>query len=307
MKNKVKQTGETTAPQTLPMPQTIQQPQEGQEINSKTQKRKNLGKMLCVGLATVCLALLPLSVFAVADAARFQAVESAQQPYTSVSPTSDDFYLLRTLRSRSQARYGNMSSRPDVPSLYLAAKTARDSMARSPEVYDYALEILQSMADCGALSQNWANAVTKQIEENPYDFYTSSDTLGLVTISYFTDENGGFFTNPATLYSVTVDGKTGAVVSLFLTHPQNHSMPAQNVALNAFINQAGLSSLADWSQPVGTSYEKSGLYSMRGQALVTCATGEYSTYYSNGTKPVRFYYSLLLSTLDETLLGAMKQ
>lgn len=279
-------------------------------MNNKKQAFRNGCKTAGVALLTACLALLPLGVFAVADAARFQAAAPVQQAYVPIVPSGEDFYLLRTLQSRAKARVRN-PSQPDGEektnslNFYLAAKTGPGAMTQSYEAGLYALQLLNSLEESGALPQDWAQTIIWKTQATPDRFFTSVDTLGLVTITYFEETTDP--TTFLTVFSMVVDGKTGAVISLFVSDAQKHEEANRTVALEAFVQQTGLSALADWSVPNGTSYEESGLYSARGGALATCADGKYASAYYQPTQPMRFYYSLQLSMLAEEQLTGIAQ
>ena len=142
----------------------------------------------------------------------------------------------------------------------------------------------------GAISQAWADYAadwysTEETTLTTYDErqysltvpYYSVDSLGLVTFKRFAVQNGV----PTTLMTLKMDSRTGQVYSFWLSTPADsaaahdpESLPKE-AALRAFADQAGLTSLGDWTRREDLTYPRA-IYSLNGQALVAAASGAYT-------------------------------
>ena len=60
--------------------------------------------------------------------------------------------------------------------------------------------------------------------------------------------------------------------------------------LNAWVQWEGLTDLGDWTVPYGSDYAETGLYSARGNALLTCVYGSFTL-----DDVPRAYYSMQLT------------
>ena len=135
--------------------------------------------------------------------------------------------------------------------------------------------------------------------------YYSVDTLGFVTITMFTLRGQ----QARTAWTLTLDSRTGQVVSLWLSaeaplgevewtdgeqavleHADPLPTPDKD-ALLAWANELGLETLGDWTEP-GGSYTNA-LYSPNGRALLTAACHPYTA--DGGT-----YWYLSMAVTPET-------
>lgn len=250
---------------------------------------------LCAcAVLVAALALLPLGVFAISDRA-LMGTPRAGISYTPIVQTGNDFYLIRQM----VARAGNSDVLPglqvDKPDFYLAAQTARASMQPAANRREYIVNLLKKLSEEGVIPQQWLEAVMGQIGADE-GFYMSSDTLGFVTFSYFpTSER-----EPYSVFSMTIESKTGAPVQIWLTANEEPMPQPSDVTgyLEAFVRCVGLTALGDWSAPQGTEYAQSGLYSKRGAALATCVQNTYSRALESGARHEMWYYNVQLSPLE---------
>ena len=141
--------------------------------------------------------------------------------------------------------------------------------------------------------------------------YYSVDSLGLVTFKRFAVQNGV----PTTLMALKMDSRTGQVYSFWLSTPADsaaahdpESLPKE-AALRAFADQAGLTSLGDWTWREDLTYPRA-IYSLNGQALVAAASGAYTVndYFTySGATSDRWYVSIELSLCAEANLPLRMQ
>lgn len=279
--------------------------------------------VLCA-LAVACSAAAPAAVLAAADARTMNTVRRSVQPFTASVPCADDYYILRQLTLRSEGRNEQPRELPDPPNadrgLFIGASTSLTTMTAGYEsIYDKARAALEHLADSGVLPAPWLDAmVTPEQQTNMfYDYdaggaeywlgypYYSVDTLGFVTITMFTLRGQ----QARTAWTLTLDSRTGQVVSLWLSaeaplgevewtdgeqavleHADPLPTPDKD-ALLAWANELGLETLGDWTEP-GGSYTNA-LYSPNGRALLTAACHPYTA--DGGT-----YWYLSMAVTPET-------
>lgn len=279
--------------------------------------------VLCA-LAVACSAAAPAAVLAAADARTMNTVRRSVQPFTASVPCADDYYILRQLTLRSEGRNEQPRELPDLPNadrgLFIGASTSLTTMTAGYEsIYDKARAALEHLADSGVLPAPWLDAmVTPEQQTNMfYDYdaggaeywlgypYYSVDTLGFVTITMFTLRGQ----QARTAWTLTLDSRTGQVVSLWLSaeaplgevewtdgeqavleHADPLPTPDKD-ALLAWANELGLETLGDWTEP-GGSYTNA-LYSPNGRALLTAACHPYTA--DGGT-----YWYLSMAVTPET-------
>lgn len=277
--------------------------------------------VLCA-LAVACSAAAPAAVLAAADARTMNTVRRSVQPFTASVPCADDYYILRQLTLRSEGRNEQPRELPDLPNadrgLFIGASTSLSTMTAGYEsIYDKARAALEHLADSGVLPAPWLDAMVTPEQQAGmfYDAggaeywlgypYYSVDTLGFVTITMFTLRGQ----QARTAWTLTLDSRTGQVVSLWLSaeapfgevewtdgeqavleHADPLPTPDKD-ALLAWANELGLETLGDWTEP-GGSYTNA-LYSPNGRALLTAASHPYTA--DGGT-----YWYLSMAVTPET-------
>ena len=277
--------------------------------------------VLCA-LAVACSAAAPAAVLAAADARTMNTVRRSAQPFTASVPCADDYYILRQLTLRSEGRNEQARELPELPNanrgLFIGASTSLTTMTAGYEsIYDKARAALEHLADSGVLPAPWLDAMVTPEQQAGmfYDAggaeywlgypYYSVDTLGFVTITMFTLRGQ----QARTAWTLTLDSRTGQVVSLWLSAeapfgevewtdgeqavPERADpLPApEKDALLAWANELGLETLGDWTEP-GGSYSNA-LYSPNGRALLTAASHPYTA--DGGT-----YWYLSMAVTPET-------
>ena len=276
---------------------------------------------LCA-LAVACSAAAPAAVLAAADARTMNTVRRSAQPFTASVPCADDYYILRQLTLRSEGRNEQARELPELPNanrgLFIGASTSLSTMTAGYEsIYDKARAALEHLTDSGVLPAPWLDAMAtpEQQADMLYDAggaaywlgypYYSVDTLGFVTITMFTLRGQ----QARTAWTLTLDSRTGQVVSLWLSAEaplgevewtsgeqavlvRADPLPAPDKdALLAWANELGLETLGDWTEP-GGSYANA-LYSPNGRALLTAACHPYTA--DGGT-----YWYLSMAVTPET-------
>lgn len=277
--------------------------------------------VLCA-LAVACSAAAPAAVLAAADARTMNTVRRSAQPFTASVPCADDYYILRQLTLRSEGRNEQPREFPELPNanrgLFIGASTSLTTMTAGYEsIYDKARAALEHLADSGVLPAPWLDAMVtpEQQADMLYDAggaeywlgypYYSVDTLGFVTITMFTLRGQ----QARTAWTLTLDSRTGQVVSLWLSAEAplgevewtdgEQAVPERadplptpdKDALLAWANELGLETLGDWTEP-GGSYSNA-LYSPNGRALLTAASHPYTA--DGGT-----YWYLSMAVTPET-------
>lgn len=276
---------------------------------------------LCA-LAVACSAAAPAAVLAAADARTMNTVRRSAQPFTASVPCADDYYILRQLTLRSEGRNEQPRELPELPNanrgLFIGASTSLSTMTAGYEsIYDKARAALEHLADSGVLPAPWLDAMVTPEQQTGmfYDAggaeywlgypYYSVDTLGFVTITMFTLRGQ----QARTAWTLTLDSRTGQVVSLWLSAEApfgevewtdgEQAVPVRadplptpdKDALLAWANELGLETLGDWTEP-GGSYSNA-LYSPNGRALLTAACHPYTA--DGGT-----YWYLSMAVTPET-------
>ena len=277
--------------------------------------------VLCA-LAVACSAAAPAAVLAAADARTMNTVRRSAQPFTASVPCADDYYILRQLTLRNEGRNEHPQELPELPNadrgLFIGASTSLITMTAGYEsIYDKARAALEHLADSGVLPAPWLDAMVTPEQQAGmfYDAggaeywlgypYYSVDTLGFVTITMFTLRGQ----QARTAWTLTLDSRTGQVVSLWLSAEApfgevewtdgEQAVPERadplptpdNDALLAWANELGLETLGDWTEP-GGSYANA-LYSPNGRALLTAASHPYTA--DGGT-----YWYLSMAVTPET-------
>ncbi len=276
---------------------------------------------LCA-LAVACSAAAPAAVLAAADARTMNTVRRSVQPFTASVPCADDYYILRQLTLRNEGRNEQPQELPELPNadrgLFIGASTSLTTMtAGYVSIYEKARAALEHLADSGVLPAPWLDTMVTPEQQAGmfYDAggaeywlsypYYSVDTLGFVTITMFTLRGQ----QARTAWTLTLDSRTGQVVSLWLSAeapfgevewtdgeqavPERADpLPApEKDALLAWANELGLETLGDWTEP-GGSYANA-LYSPNGRALLTAACHPYTA--DGGT-----YWYLSMAVTPET-------
>lgn len=284
------------------------------------------GMALLCGAAVVACAAAPALFLAAVDTALLGRSAVVENAYRAPTPSGEDYYILRQLTARQQQQ-SMTDVQPQAPvdpldlKMYIGAQNSLESMT---PLYDYretSTELLQSLAADGVISPEWANqAGTWPEETQTYTYggkeyaldspYYGIDSLGFVTLKRFSLESdtqeGNSLTGDAlcTVFSMTLDSRTGAVTQLWISIPQQEgTMPPtpSEAGLRAFAAQAGLESLGDWEEPENSAYPHA-LYSHNGQALITTTVRpyEYATW-SGGSAIIqkRWFLSLSLQPCAE--------
>ena len=277
--------------------------------------------VLCA-LAVACSAAAPAAVLAAADARTMNTVRRSAQPFTASVPCADDYYILRQLTLRNEGRNEHPQELPELPNadrgLFIGASTSLTTMTAGYEsIYEKARAALEHLADSGVLPAPWLDAMVTPEQQAGmfYDAggaeywlsypYYSVDTLGFVTITMFTLRGQ----QARTAWTLTLDSRTGQVVSLWLSAEApfgevewtdgEQAVPERadplptpdKDALLAWANELGLETLGDWTEP-GGSYSNA-LYSPNGRALLTAASHPYTA--DGGT-----YWYLSMAVTPET-------
>ena len=277
--------------------------------------------VLCA-LAVACSAAAPAAVLAAADARTMNTVRRSAQPFTASVPCADDYYILRQLTLRSEGRNEQPRELPDLPNadrgLFIGASTSLSTMTAGYEsIYEKARAALEGLVDKGVLPAPWLDAMVTPEQQAGmfYDAggaeywlgypYYSVDTLGFVTITMFTLRGQ----QARTAWTLTLDSRTGQVVSLWLSAEapfgevewtdgeqavlvRADPLPTPDKdALLTWANELGLETLGDWTEP-GGSYTNA-LYSPNGRALLTAACHPYTA--DGGT-----YWYLSMAVTPET-------
>lgn len=277
--------------------------------------------VLCA-LAVACSAAAPAAVLAAADARTMNTVRRSAQPFTASVPCADDYYILRQLTLRGEGRNEQPQELPELHyadrGLFIGASTSLTTMTAGYEdIYNKARAALEGLVDKGVLPAPWLDAMVTPEQQAGmfYDAggaeywlgypYYSVDTLGFVTITMFTLRGQ----QARTAWTLTLDSRTGQVVSLWLSAEApfgevewtdgEQAVPERadplptpdKDALLAWANELGLETLGDWTEP-GGSYSNA-LYSPNGRALLTAASHPYTA--DGGT-----YWYLSMAVTPET-------
>ena len=274
--------------------------------------------LLCALGVALCAAA-PAVFLRGADALYLGHPQTVAVPYAAPVPSGDDYYILRQLQTRQQdqstatVRDAAQSTSPDRepeppeltgPKLYIGADSSLREMKSYAGYKTTVADAMQSLVDCGALPQVWADAAlnwadTESDEYNDYSgyywldtVYYSFDSAGIVTFRRYAIYAGEL----RTAFSLVMDSRTGQVISVWIstTESDQPSMPeATTENLQAFLAQAGLASLGDWTARPDLTYTQA-LYSTNGQALVAADCKNYAI--ADVTMP---YFSLGITLCAE--------
>lgn len=259
--------------------------------------------VLCALAVTVCAAA-PAVFLQGMDALYLAHPQTVADPYTAPAPKAEDYYILRQLQAQQAARETTRrqesAEQPNTgsPKVYISAATDLYSMETNYDYRTTVAELLQGLADNGTLPQAWVNAALdwNDTETNSYDdygsyywldtVYYSYDSVGIITFRRY----GVYGGELRTVFAVTVDSRTGQVLAVWISAPAGSSPPTLNEDnLRAFVAQAGLTSLGDWTLRDDLNYTNA-LYSCNGQALAavdckTYAENPPDVLYDAGTRP----------------------
>lgn len=259
-------------------------------------------------LLVLLAALAPAALFLLADAARLGRVETVENAYASQTPGREDYYLARVLAERREARSAwNLGDDAD-DSLYVSGSSSRTGMTAGSNYGTRALELVGELVQCGALPQAWLDSLTDETGAKLYNYYSSTDSMGFMTITYYdtTWKADGSWTD-LPLMSMLVDTHTQSVVGLFLSSPEELEAPDPAAALNAWLTLLGLDGLGDWVPPADTYYQASSLYSANGGLLASCVSHPYlSTLWEWANAKQRWYLAFVLSPYDDFMLDAAR-
>ncbi len=269
----------------------------------KTTKRGKLLMLACAALVAV-LACLPLLWFRAQDSRMFGVARKNASLYESRQVSGDDFYLLQQVKNRTQMnRIDWMVSAglDGTASLYTPAGSSRYDMTASDTAADFAASLLTQLHDAEVLPDTWYHVAADNMSSYSGELYTSSDSLGITRLLRYPhaayDESDPEY-NEYPTFALDYDNKTGRLLNLWVQAPLDEpillsgspvSLSTPDL-LNAWVQWEGLADLGDWTAPYGSDYAETGLYSARGNALLTCVYGTFSI-----DDVPRAYYSMQLT------------
>ena len=270
----------------------------------KTTKRGKLLMLACAALVAV-LACLPLLWFRAQDARMFGTVNQSSGLYESREVSGDDFYLLQQVKNRTQMNRTDwmVSAGLDgTAALYTPAGSSRYNMTSSDTAADFAASLLTQLHDAEVLPDTWYHVAADNLSSySSGELYTSSDSLGITRLLRYPhaayDESDPEY-NESPTFALDYDNKTGRLLNLWVQAPLDDptllsgSPVSLNISdlLNAWVQWEGLTDLGDWTVPYGSDYAETGLYSARGNALLTCVYGSFTL-----DDVPRAYYSMQLT------------
>ena len=270
----------------------------------KTTKRGKLLMLACAALVAV-LACLPLLWFRAQDARMFGTVNQSSGLYESREVSGDDFYLLQQVKNRTQMNRTDwmVSAGLDgTATLYTPAGNSRYNMTSSDTAADFAASLLTQLHDAEVLPDTWYHVAADNLSSySSGELYTSSDSLGITRLLRYPhaayDESDPEY-NESPTFALDYDNKTGRLLNLWVQAPLDDptllsgSPVSLNISdlLNAWVQWEGLTDLGDWTVPYGSDYVETGLYSARGNALLTCVYGSFTL-----DDVPRAYYSMQLT------------
>lgn len=265
--------------------------------------RQGAAYLLCAAVVAVC-AVAPAVFLHGVDAAYFGKQQTVADPYTAPEPNAEDYYILRQLRARQTQRTAAQDEpareEPMRPQIYISANTGYfGAMNWNSDYKETVTAALQGLAASGAVPQAWVDcALDWSDTESPdyidYDsnyypmdtIYYSFDSVGVLVLHRCMVLDG----TVSTAFSMTMDSRTGQIISVWISAPDGAALPdADENALLAFAEQAGLASLGDWAAREDWNY-KTALYSQNGGVTVAA---DHKTYETNGV--TRQYYSISIS------------
>lgn len=269
----------------------------------KTTKRGKLLMLTCAALVAV-LACLPLLWFRAQDSRMFGIARKTAGLYESRQVSGDDFYLLQQVKNRTQMnRIDWMVSAglDGTASLYTPAGSSRYDMTSSDTAADFAASLLTQLHDAEVLPDTWYHVAADNMSSYSGELYTSSDSLGITRLLRYPhaayDESDPEY-NEYPTFALDYDNKTGRLLNLWVQAPLDEPILLSGSPvslsipdlLNAWVQWEGLADLGDWTAPYGSDYAETGLYSARGNALLTCVYGAFSI-----DDVPRAYYSMQLT------------
>ena len=187
------------------------------ELNKPdTPVRRPWGRYAAVAAAVVLLALTPLAWFWFSDTALLGAPAAMTRPYTSLTATGDDFYLIRQLRAQREAirtSYGFDFGRDGIENLYTGSAESMEDMTYSWGMAEYLTEMIEQLREAQVLDDTWADAAQRAVGygKGAYTVYYSNDSLGFTRISVFRTDLY------VPLLSVVVESKTSLPVTVWIT------------------------------------------------------------------------------------------
>ena len=252
----------------------------------KTTKRGKLLILACAALVAV-LACLPLLWFRIQDASLFGIARKNSGLYESREVSGDDFYLLQQVKNRTQMSrtiWMTSTGLGTAASLYTPAGSSRSDMTTSNTAADFTASLLTELNDAGVLPDAWYHAAADSLSSyNSNELYTSSDSLGITRVlryphAAYDESDPAYYEYP--VFALDYDNKTGRLLSLWIQSPLDGTVvqesPDTSTLLNAWVQWEGLADLGDWTAPYGSDYAETGLYSAKGNALLTCVSGIFS-------------------------------
>lgn len=283
-------------------------------------KRTACGATMLCALAVAICAAAPAVFLRAMDALYLAHPQTVADPYTAPNPKAEDYYILRQLQAQQAARETTRRQEADgqpsvgSPRVYISGATDLYNMESNYDYRTTAADLLQGLANGGTLPQAWVDAALdwNDTETSNYDYYGtyywldtvyySYDSVGVVTFRRY----GVYADQLRTVFAITADSRTGQVLAVWLSAPAGDKLPTLDEGnLRAFVAQAGLTSLGDWTLRDDLNYTNA-MYSRNGEviAAVDCKTyakedqtEPYS--YDAGTRP---YLSLGLYPCAEESL-----
>ena len=193
-----------------PRPQTPETEQSAAPAaRNPAQNRRRAGLLLGCAALMALLAAVPLGWFALSDAALLDRPAAMTQPYESVTPSGDDFYLIRQLRTQAELAAASYATGTpnDGDILYTPSGNSVYGMTYNYAMGNYLQNLLDEMSMAGVLERSWATAAREAIETTGGNVYYSNDTLGFTRISVFNGENNALY------LEVIVESRTGKPVT----------------------------------------------------------------------------------------------
>ena len=249
-----------------PRPQTPETEQSAAPAaRNPAQNRRRAGLLLGCAALMALLAAVPLGWFALSDAALLDRPAAMTQPYESVTPSGDDFYLIRQLRT--QAELVNVdytgSTKVTGETIYTPSGDEMMAMRQDYTMAQYADGLLVSLEEAGVLPSDWVYTARNQLSVDGYTIWYSMDSLGFLRLCRF-EPGSGVLT-----LQIIVESRTGKPVNLFIASDLPLSEPDAAAVLPAWIQFNELDGLGDWEAPANTDFAENGLYSARGGVLAS--------------------------------------
>ena len=258
-------------------------------------KIKNKTAIILSTCACLLLAALPVGLFALTDAALLARPHARSIPSHTLAPKGEDLYLVRMLQNRASSKKNTgMMGESNQESLYVAMQNSKELMQQGYYVAEMMRAQLENLRAAQVLPQEWYDVLDDQIRKN-VNCYMGTDSLGFVQMTCFSPTNEP----PYTICTLTLESKTGKIVSFWATRKSVPSTMQPQTTLVFYAQYLQLDMLKDWAPPTGTSFEKSGLYSGFGELLLTCAENNYTDLYAQTQKNAYQYFSLLATPYTE--------